>query len=132
MHIFQRSVKESCKPSIVSSMQARFRVHHLYMIAPPQAKWTHEKDFAVFHSHREKSKEGEMSAVQTATIDRPLAVSFARASELTSISKNSLRKAARNGVLPTVRWGRRRIIPFAALNDLLRNGLGNDSSPGML
>jgi excisionase family DNA binding protein len=70
-----------------------------------------------------------MSAMQTATIDRPLAVSFARASELTSISKNSLRKAARNGVLPTVRWGRRRIIPFAALNDLLRHGLGNENPP---
>ena len=68
----------------------------------------------------------------TATIDRPLAVSFAKAAELTSISKNSLRKAARNGVLPTVRWGRRRIIPFAALNELLRNGLSNNPPPGVL
>jgi excisionase family DNA binding protein len=70
-----------------------------------------------------------MSNMQTATIDRPLAVSFAKAAELTSISKNSLRKAARNGVLPTVRWGRRRIILYATLNDLLRNGLGNENPP---
>lgn len=71
-----------------------------------------------------------MSSVETAPIDRPLAVSFAKASELTSISKNSLRKAARNGVLPTVRWGRRRIIPFAALSDLLRTG--QTAPPGTL
>jgi excisionase family DNA binding protein len=60
--------------------------------------------------------------------DRPLAVSFARAAELTSVSKNSLRRFAKTGRLRTVRLGRRRIIPFAALNDLLRNGLGNESS----
>ena len=55
--------------------------------------------------------------------DRPLAVSFARAAELTSMSKNSLRKYAKTGRLRTVRLGRRRIIPFAALHDLLQNGL---------
>jgi excisionase family DNA binding protein len=60
--------------------------------------------------------------------DRPLAVSFARAAELTSVSKNSLRRFAKTGKLRTVRLGRRRIIPFAALNDLLRNGLSSESS----
>ena len=61
--------------------------------------------------------------------DRPLAVSFARAAELTSLSKNSLRRAARAGKLRTIRFGRRRIVPFSALNDLLRNGLGNENPP---
>lgn len=60
--------------------------------------------------------------------DRPLAVSFAKAAELTSVSKNSLRRIAKTGRLRTVRLGRRRIIPYAALNDLLRNGLGNENS----
>jgi excisionase family DNA binding protein len=65
---------------------------------------------------------------QEAVGTQPLAVSFARAAELTSMSKNSLRRFANSGRLRTVRLGRRRIIPFAALNDLLRNGLGNESS----
>jgi excisionase family DNA binding protein len=64
---------------------------------------------------------------QTA-VGRPLAVSFERASELTSLSKNSLRRYARSGQLKTVRIGRRRIVPFSALHDLLQNGL--DSSSG--
>jgi excisionase family DNA binding protein len=61
--------------------------------------------------------------------DRPLAVSFERAAQLTSVSKNSLRRYAKSGRLRTVTLGRRRIIPFAALNDLLRNGLGNEARP---
>jgi excisionase family DNA binding protein len=63
--------------------------------------------------------------------DRPLAVSFARAAELTSLSKNSLRRAARAGKLRTIQFGRRRIVPFSALNDLHRNGLGNENPPDM-
>jgi excisionase family DNA binding protein len=59
---------------------------------------------------------------------QPLAVSFARAAELKSVSKNSLRRFAKSGRLRTIRLGRRRIIPFAALNDLLRNGLSSESS----
>lgn len=70
-----------------------------------------------------------MENIQVASTDQPIAVSFEKASQLTSISKNSLRRAAKNGVLRTVRFGRRRIIPFAALNDLLRNGLSNENPP---
>lgn len=66
--------------------------------------------------------------MQMAITDRPIAVSFEKASQLTSISKNTLRRAAKNGVLKTIRFGRRRIIPYAALTDLLRNGLGNENS----
>jgi excisionase family DNA binding protein len=69
-----------------------------------------------------------MSMSQVAIGDRPLAVNFTKASELTSISKSSLRRYAREGKLRTVRCGRRRIVPFAALTELLRNGLGNESS----
>jgi excisionase family DNA binding protein len=52
---------------------------------------------------------------------RPIAVSFTRASELTSLSKNSLRRLAKEGTLRTATVGRRRIIPFSALQDLLRS-----------
>jgi excisionase family DNA binding protein len=65
---------------------------------------------------------------QSAIGTRPLAVSFARAAELTSLSKNSLRRYARSGRLKTTRIGRRRIIPLAGLNELIQNGL--DSSSG--
>ena len=52
----------------------------------------------------------------------PLAVSFARAAEITSLSKNTLRRFAKSGRLRTVRLGRRRLIPFEALNELIRGG----------
>ncbi len=62
------------------------------------------------------------------TGDRPLAVSFTRASELIGVSKASLRRYARLGKLRTVKFGRRRIVPFAALTELLRSGLRDSSS----
>jgi hypothetical protein len=68
-----------------------------------------------------------MDVIHT-TGERPLAVGFARASALTSLSKVTLRRYARAGKIRTVLCGRRRIIPFSALTDLLRNGL--DSSSG--
>ena len=61
-------------------------------------------------------------SMSEAIADRPLAVSFAKAAELKSVSKASLRRYARDGRLRTVRFGRRRIIPFNALTELLRNG----------
>lgn len=70
-----------------------------------------------------KEEEG-MNVSQVAIEDRPLAVNFTKAAELTSISKSSLRRYAREGKLKTVRCGRRRIVPFTALTELLRNGLG--------
>jgi excisionase family DNA binding protein len=54
----------------------------------------------------------------------PLAVSFARAAEMMSVSKNTLRRFAMDGRLRTVRLGRRRVIPFDALQDLIREGSG--------
>jgi excisionase family DNA binding protein len=60
--------------------------------------------------------------LSSALDDRPLAVSFAKAAQLTSLSKKTLRRAARLGTLPTARFGRRRIIPFDALRNLIREG----------
>jgi excisionase family DNA binding protein len=70
-----------------------------------------------------------MGHTQAVIADRPIAVSFERASQLTSISKSTLRRAAKNGVLKTISFGRRRIIPYHELNDLLRNGLGSSETP---
>ena len=92
--------------------------------------------FALIHSWRvdeaavpTRSKRNEANTMNAleAIGERPLAVSFAKAAELTSVSKNSLRRFAKTGRLRTVRLGRRRIIPFAALNELLRNSLDNSS-----
>ena len=51
----------------------------------------------------------------------PLAVSFDRAAELTSLSKQTLRRLAKTGTLKTILvTKRRRIIPYSALSELLR------------
>ena len=63
-----------------------------------------------------------MNQLEVAVGTRPIAVSFTRASELTSISKNSLRRFAKSGKLRTALVGRRRVIPFSALYELLQNG----------
>lgn len=52
--------------------------------------------------------------------DLPLAVSFARAAELVGVSRNTLRRHAKLGRLRTVLLGRRRLIPYDALRDLVR------------
>jgi hypothetical protein len=58
-----------------------------------------------------------------AMAERPLAVDFAKASVLTSLSKVTLRRYARAGRIRTVLCGRRRIIPLTALADLVQNGV---------
>lgn len=55
----------------------------------------------------------------------PLAVSFARAAELTSVSRNTLRRFAKDGRLKTVLLGRRRVVPMDALRELIKNGTGD-------
>jgi excisionase family DNA binding protein len=52
----------------------------------------------------------------------PLSVSFKEAAEITSVSRSTLRRHAKSGHLRTVRLGRRRVIPFDALQDLIREG----------
>jgi len=52
----------------------------------------------------------------------PLSVSFKEAAQITSVSKTTLRRFAKDGRLRTVRFGRRRVIPFDALKELIRDG----------
>lgn len=52
--------------------------------------------------------------------DFPLSVSFAEAAKLLSVSPNTVRRHAKSGRLRTVRLGRRRVVPFDALRDLIR------------
>jgi excisionase family DNA binding protein len=56
--------------------------------------------------------------------NQPLSVSFKEAAEITSVSRSTLRRYAKGGRLRTVRLGRRRVIPFDALKDLIREGTG--------
>jgi hypothetical protein len=51
--------------------------------------------------------------------NRPIAYGFSRASEVSSLSKNTLRRKAKTGELRTVLVGRRRVIPFEALYALI-------------
>ena len=78
--------------------------------------------------HEIRREEG-MGQTQAVIADRPIAVSFEKASQLTSISKSTLRRAAKNGVLKTISFGRRRIIPYHELSDLLRHGLSSPETP---
>ena len=53
---------------------------------------------------------------------KPLSVGFTRASELVGISKNSLRRMAKSGQIRTVRLGRRRVVAYESLRDLIAGG----------
>jgi excisionase family DNA binding protein len=49
----------------------------------------------------------------------PLSVSFSEAAKLLSVSPNTVRRHAKDGRLRTIWLGRRRVVPFDALRDLL-------------
>ena len=68
-----------------------------------------------------------MEMSQVAIGDRPLAVSIAKAAELTSISKTSMKRFVREGRLITVRVGRCLIVPITSLTQMLQDGLGSSS-----
>jgi excisionase family DNA binding protein len=57
----------------------------------------------------------------------PLSVSFKEAAKLLSVSPNTVRRHAKDGRLRTVRLGRRRVVPFDALKDLIRSGTAGES-----
>ena len=57
-----------------------------------------------------------------ATSNRPIAFGFGRGSEISGLSKNTLRRLSKAGRLKTVRVGRRRLVLFSSLNELLQNG----------
>jgi len=50
----------------------------------------------------------------------PLSVSFVEAAKLLSVSPNTVRRHAKSGILRTVRLGRRRVVPYDALRELIR------------
>jgi excisionase family DNA binding protein len=50
----------------------------------------------------------------------PLSVSLKEAAKLLSVSPNTVRRHAKSGILRTVQLGRRRVVPFDALKDLIR------------
>jgi len=57
----------------------------------------------------------------------PLSVSFKEAAQVTSVSRTTLRRYAKDGRLRTVRLGRRRVIPYEALEELIRAGAAGRS-----
>ena len=58
----------------------------------------------------------------------PLSVSFSRAAELTSMSKNTLRRMAKSGRLRTITLGRRRVVPYDALKELVSSGTNESTA----
>ena len=53
----------------------------------------------------------------------PLTYSVPEAGRLMGISRNTAYEAARNGTLPTIRFGSRYVVPRAALQRLLESGV---------
>lgn len=56
-----------------------------------------------------------------------LAVSLAEAEELTSVSRFTLRRQIKRGVINVARVGRRLVIPVSELKKLIRPGDGHNS-----
>ena len=59
---------------------------------------------------------------EVATNSRPLALGFGRGSEISGLSKNTLRRLSKAGRLKTVRVGRRRLILYGSLTEILQSG----------
>jgi excisionase family DNA binding protein len=59
----------------------------------------------------------------------PLSVSFVRASELVGVSRNTLKRIAKTGQLRTIRIGRRRVVPYDALKELVSAESATQLSP---
>ena len=54
--------------------------------------------------------------------DLPLVLTISEAAKLLRVGRNSAYEAARRGELPTLRIGRRLLVPRAALTDMLKVG----------
>ena len=66
--------------------------------------------------------------IDSVTEERPLAVSIARAAQLTSLSRRTIRNYAKTGRITAVRCGARIIIPIGALEELVQNGIAAKSN----
>ena len=58
-----------------------------------------------------------------ATIDRRLCVTVPEAAEMLGISRNFAYQLVREGKLPSIRFGKRILIPIAALEKMLEKGV---------
>jgi len=63
-----------------------------------------------------------------AITQRPLAVSIARAAEMTSLCQRTIRNYVLDGKLAGVKCGTRIIIPIEALEELVQNGIAVKSN----
>ncbi len=62
--------------------------------------------------------------------DEKLTVSISEAARKLGVSRNLAYAQARSGVLPTIRFGRRLLVPRAGLNHLIESGWLPDKQEG--
>ena len=66
---------------------------------------------------------GRRGPPRYATIDRRLCVTVPEAAEMLPISRNFAYQLVREGKLPSIRFGKRILIPIAALERMLEKGI---------
>ena len=69
-----------------------------------------------------RSGGGRRGLSSYATIDRRLCVTVPEAAEMLGISRNFAYQLVREGNLPSIRFGKRILIPIAALKKMLEEG----------
>jgi excisionase family DNA binding protein len=66
---------------------------------------------------------GRRGLPRSATIDRRLCVTVPEAAEMLPISRNFAYQLVREGKLPSIRFGKRILIPRVALEKMLEKGV---------
>lgn len=69
-----------------------------------------------------RSGSGRRGVSSYATIDRRLCVTVPEAAKMLGISRNFAYQLVREGKLPSIRFGKRILIPLAALEKMLEEG----------
>ena len=69
-----------------------------------------------------RSGGGRRGLSSYATIDRRLCVTVPEAAEMLRISRNFAYQLVREGKLPSIRFGKRILIPIAALTKMVEEG----------
>ena len=70
-----------------------------------------------------KSGGGRRGLPRYATIDKRLCITVPEAAEMLGISRNFAYQLFREGKLPSIRFGKRILIPRAALEKILEKGV---------
>ena len=70
-----------------------------------------------------KSGGGRRGLPRYANIDKRLCITVPEAAEMLGISKNFAYQLVREGKLPSIRFGKRILIPRAALEKILEKGV---------